>query len=138
MDTALFIAKELINFNAADFLLIGLVVIFFFSGLGYKIKATKEVSRLRGEVETMKGSVEGIANKEKALRDELHNLLNSQSVNMSEINRLKAKKMEMGKMPINLSKELEDLVAWCQKEKISVSFERRMAAKRPTPKGRRM
>ncbi len=138
METALLIGKELINVTAADILLIGLVAVFFFSGLGYKIKASKEVSRLRGEVSKTKGSVAEIAGKEKSLRDELHTLLNSQSVNMTEINRLKAKKIELGKMPINLSRELEDLVAWCHKEKISVNIDRKMAAKRPPPKGRRM
>jgi hypothetical protein len=138
MDTALLIGKELINVSAADMLLIGLVAVFFFSGLGYKIKANQEVSRLRGELSKTKGAVGEIANKEKSLRDELHNLLNSQSVNMTEINRLKAKKIELGKMPINLSNELEDIVAWCHKEKISVNVDRIMAAKRPTPKGRQM
>lgn len=139
METALLIGKELINVTAADMLLIGLVVVFFFSGLVYKIKASKEVSRLRGEVSKTKGSVGEIAGKEKAFRDELHNLLNSQSVNMTEINRLKAKKIELGKMPINLTNELQDLVAWVHKEKISVNIERKMAAKRPAPpKGRRI
>ncbi len=132
------ILTELINFNAADYLLLGLVSVFFFSALGYKIKATAETSRLRKEVAKTKASVEELSVKEKSLRDEVHELLNLQNVNMIEINRLKSKKAAMGKMPITLGKDLEDLVAWCHQQKISVNFERRMAAKRVTPKGRKL
>ena len=136
MDTVILIALELINVSAADLLLVGLVGVFFFSGLGYKIKANSEISRLKSEVGKVKGTVEEMASKEKSLRDQVHDLLSAQSLNMVEINRLKSKKATLGKLPITLSKELEDIIAWCHQKKISVNFERRMAAKRPTPKGK--
>ncbi|MDP6367291.1 MAG: hypothetical protein QF787_14280 [Nitrospinota bacterium] len=136
MDTVILIALELINVSAADLLLVGLVGVFFFSGLGYKIKANSEISRLKSEVGKVKGTVEEMASKEKSLRDQVHDLLSAQSLNMVEINRLKTKKENLGKFPITLSKELEDIIAWCHQKKISVNFERRMAAKRPTPKGK--
>ncbi len=135
MDIAIVIGKELINVSAADGLRIVLVGIFFFSGLGYKIKARSEISKLEVEVRKVKGALETLAGKEKSLRDEVHNLLSTQSLNMVEINRLKTKKANLGKLPITLSKELEDIVAWCHQKKISVNFDRRMAAKRPSPKG---
>tara|TARA_Y100000294_G_scaffold174447_1_gene192564 strand:- start:207 stop:623 length:417 start_codon:yes stop_codon:yes gene_type:complete len=136
MDTVILIALELINVSAADLLLVGLVGVFFFSGLGYKIKANSEISRLKSEVGKVKGTVEEMASKEKSLRDQVHDLLSAQSLNMVEINRLKTKKENLGKFPITLSKELEGIIAWCHQKKISVNFERRMAAKRPTPKGK--
>jgi hypothetical protein len=136
MDTVILIGLELINVSAADLLLIGLIGVFFFSGLGYKIKANSEISRLKTEVGKVKGTVEELSGKEKSLRDQVHDLLNAQSLNMVEINRLKTKKANLGKLPITLSKELEDIIAWCHQKKISVNFERRMAAKRPTPKGK--
>jgi len=138
MDTAITVGLELIKFNAADYLLLGLVGLFFFSGLGYKIKANAEISKLRKEVEKAKANLAGLNGKEKSLRDEVHNLLSVQSVNTIDMNRLKTKKSGMAKMPIVLGKDLEDLVAWCHQQKISVNFERRMAAKRLTPKGRQL
>lgn len=138
MDTFLTIGEELINFNAADYLLLALVGVFFFSGLGYRIKATAETMRLHREVEKTKAEVEKLSVKEKSLREEVQNLLNVQSVNMVEINRLKSQKMGMGKLPITMGKDLEDLIAWCHQQKISVNFDRRMAAKRLTPKGKRL
>ncbi|MBT7856701.1 MAG: hypothetical protein HN720_07230, partial [Nitrospinaceae bacterium] len=110
MDLVVTAGKELINFNAADYLLLVLVGVFFFSGLGYKIKATAETSKLRSRVIKTKASVEELAGKEKNLRDEVHELLNVQSINTIEINRLKSKKAAMGKLPITLGKDLEDLV----------------------------
>ena len=136
MDTVILIALELINVSAVDLLLVGLVGVFFFSGLVYKIKANSEISRLKSEVGKVKGTVEEMASKEKSLRDQVHDLLSAQSLNMVEINRLKSKKANLGKFPIILSKELEDIIAWCHQKKISVNFERRMAAKRLTPKGK--
>lgn len=138
VDLAITIAKELINITAADLLLLGLVAIFFFSGLGYKIKSGREVSKMRAEVTKLTGNVNGMGAKEKTLRGEMQNLLNAQNGNMVEINTLKSKKIEIGKMPIDLSRDLEDLVSWCHSKHIMVNPERRMAAKRPTPQGRRM
>ena len=135
MDIFTTIGPELINFNAADYLLMVLTGVFFFSGLGYKMKANAETSRLRKEVEKIKGAVEELSAKEKNLREEVQNLLNVQSVNMLEINRLKSQKIAMGKLPMTMGKDLEDLVAWCHQQKISVNFDRRMAAKRLTQKG---
>ena len=138
VDTAITIGKELINITAADLLLLGLVAIFFFSGLGYKIKSGREVSKMRSAVAKLTGDVNGMGAKEKSLRGEMQNLLNAQNGNMMEINRLKSKKIDIGKMPIGLSRDLEDLVSWCHSKHISVNPERKMAAKRPSPQGRRM
>lgn len=138
MDTFATIGIELINFNAADYLLMALVGVFFFSGLSYKMKAKAETSRLRKEVEKTKAAVEELSAKEKSLREEVQNLLNVQNINMIEINSLKSQKISLGKLPITMGKELEDLVAWCHQQKISVNFDRRMAAKRLTQKGNRL
>ena len=138
MDTAILIGMELIKVNAADYLLLGLVGLFFFSGLGYKIKASGEVSKLRKTVEEAKAALAELNDKEHSLRDEVKSLLTAQSVNTAEMNRLKTMKSNLGKLPVTLGKDLEDLVAWCHQKKVSVNFERRMAAKRQTPKGRQM
>jgi uncharacterized protein YlxW (UPF0749 family) len=132
------IGMELINFNAADYLLLMLVSVFFFSGLGYKIKKTAETSKIRKEVTKTKTSVEELAAKEKSLRDDVNELLNLQNVNMTEINRLKTKKARIGKLPITLGKDLENLVDWCHQQDISINLERRTADKRVKPKGRQL
>jgi len=131
VDLAIEFAEELINITAADLLLIGVVVIFFFSGLGYKIKSGREVLKIRAEVAKLTGNVQGMGAKAKILQGEMQKLLNAQNLNILEINRLKSKKIEISKMPIGLSRDLENLVSWCHSKHISVNPERRMAAKRP-------
>jgi len=131
-ESIILVANEIINVNAADFVLLGLVALFFCSGLGYKIKSRREVSEIRGKVAKLVRSSEELGDKEDGLRNHMRDLLNAQNANVTEINSLKTKKIELSKVPITLSRELDNLIAWCHLKHISVNPERKMAAKRPT------
>jgi len=122
----------------ADLLLLGLVVLFFVSGLAYRMSVERQCSAIRADLAKVKRSVEEVSVKEKAAREELQRLLNAQNANMLRINKLKIMKTQAARKPMLLDKELGELIAWCNQKNIFVDVKRRQASRRVAPPGRRI
>ena len=133
-----FFQQLFLSLNVADGLLMGLVGLFVVSGFIYKVKNDRECAQIRSNISKQRTALNEIKGKEKQQKEELQRILNAQNANMARINTLKKRKAEISRMPVRLDKELEELVAWCHREKISVNFDRREAARRRTPPGRRI
>ncbi|MEE9274810.1 MAG: hypothetical protein V3V62_05845 [bacterium] len=124
--------------SGPELLLLGLVFLFVVCGFVYKLRNNSVCSGVRKEIENGKRQITQAKAKEKLLKDELQKTLLTQNQNMGTINSLKAKKSEIARIPAQLDRQLEELVAWCTRERISVNFERQEASRRAAPKGRRV
>ena len=134
---ARFFTKLIFSVSGPELLLVGIVFLFVLCGIVYKLRSISVCSGIRKEIDNGKRQIATAKGKEKALKDELKKILLTQNQNMATINTLKSKKGEIARIPAQLDRELEELVAWCTRERISVNYERREASRRAAPKGRR-
>ena len=134
---ARFFTKLIFSVSGPELLLVGIVFLFVLCGIVYKLRSISVCSGIRKEIENGRRQIAQAKVKEKLLKEELQKMLFNQNQNMGTINSLKAKKSEIARIPAQLDRELEELVAWCTRERISVNYERREASRRAAPKGRR-
>ena len=124
--------------SGPELLLVGLVMAFLVCGFFVKIRTRMTCSDIQKQINGGKQQLAKLTPEEEKTKKELNRFLDIQKTNMVQIDAMKRKKTELSRMPLELKAELQGLVDWCNKERISVSFEKKIAARRTTPKGRQM
>lgn len=137
-DTIQFFQELFFAVSSPELLLTGLVAVFLICGFFVKIRNQMACSDIRRQINKGKQQLAKLVPEVARAKQELDRFLGIQKTNMVQIDVMKRKKTELSRVPLKLTAELQGLIDWCNKERISVSFEKKMAARRTTPKGRRM
>ncbi|MDA1000256.1 MAG: hypothetical protein O2807_07040 [bacterium] len=124
--------------SSPELLLIGLVTVFLILGFLIKIRNQMACSGLRRQINEGKQALAKLTPEAEQAKGELNRFLQIQKTNMVQIDVMKRRREELSRMPVQIKSELQELIDWCNKERVSVNFEKKIAAKRTTPKGRQM